>query len=309
MSINIKALQAAINRKKEINKEIDLINGKLNKLDKKINIQISILNKEQNDVDRLENNSIDKFVSTILNNYEKKYDKEVSELETASLDYDNLLEDRRYYEDKLKDLTKEYESINVTNEDLLLAKRDKLRELANDPTISKKISSFTKEINNINSDVIEVNEAYSIGQQAVTRLNDIKRQLDSAEGWGLFDIMGGGMVSSLIKHERMNQAKTEINRLKKLLKSYENELADVDYAEQLDIEIDGFIAFTDIFMDNIFSDFSSLNSIKKAKVQVENTYNRVYNIQERLYKFKLKLANRKKELTIEIDNLILNTEI
>jgi hypothetical protein len=309
MSINIKALQAAIDRKKDINKEIDIINGELNKLDKKINIQISILNKEQNDVDKLENNSIDKLVFTILNNYEKKYDKEVSELESASLDYDRLLEDRRYYEDKLKDLTKEFESINVNNEDLLLAKRDKLRELANDPAISKKISSFTEEINNINSDVIEVNEAYSIGQQAVTRLNDIKRQLDSAEGWGLFDIMGGGMVSSLIKHERMNQAKTEINRLKKLLKSYENELADVDYAEHLDIEIDGFIAFTDIFMDNIFSDFSSLNSIKKAKIQVENTYNRVYDIQERLYKFKLELANRKKELTIEIDNLILNTDI
>jgi len=309
MSINIKALQAAVDRKKEIAEELDQATALLDNFNNQIRKQEAIVNKEQLDVDHLENNSINKAIYSIFSNYEKKYDKEFGELENAENEYDNLLQQRKYYEDKISDLTTEYNNINVTNDDLLNAKKDKFRELSKDPSISKKVTEFTKEINNINHDVIEVNEAYSIGQQAVTRLNDIKRQLDSAEGWGLFDIVGGGMVSSLIKHERMNQAKMEINRLKTLLRSYENELADVDYAEHLDIEIDGFIAFTDIFMDNIFSDFSSLNSIKKAKVQVENTYSRVYNIQERLYNFKLDLANRKKELTKEIDNLIINFEI
>ena len=308
MTINIRALQAAIDRKKEIQKELDEATSEIDKLDSRIRNQKNIVAKEQNDVDRLDGNSVNRMFHTIMNNYEEKYDKEVSELESAEADYDKLLSERRFYEEKISDLTTEYNNINVTNQDLLDAKKEKLRTISEKPDIAARIKEFNRQISEINTNVIEVNEAYSIGQQAVARLDDIRKQLESAESWGLFDLMGGGMVSSMIKHDRMNRAKDEIDRLKRLLRSYENELADVDYVEHLDIHIDSFVAFTDIFLDNVFSDFSSLNTIQKTKRQIDEAFNKVYNIQQRLYDYKLELANDKQRLTREIDDLIINTE-
>lgn len=308
MSINIKALQAAVDRKNEINNELEVMKKDLSDIDYEIKRQLAIVQKEKRDVEKLENGSIENIFMNLVSNYEKRFDKEMNEYEEAEAVYDSLLNERAVVVHNMDKLKKEYDSINVDFDDLLQAKKERLRELAKDPAVSEQLNEFTQEIKDIDKNIIEVNEAYSVGQQAITRLNDIQRQLNSAEGWGIYDLVGGGIFSSMVKHEKMNQARMEIDRLKLLINSYESELNDVDYIGNIDIEIDDFIKFTDIFFDNVFSDFSSLNTIQKAKQQINAAYDRVYEIQKNLYDFKLELAERKNALSRAINNLIIDSE-
>jgi len=53
---------------------------------------------------------------------------------------------------------------------------------------------------------IERNEAICAGQNALECLKEAKRELNGAGSWGVYDILGGGMLSKLIKHNKINNA-------------------------------------------------------------------------------------------------------
>ena len=42
-------------------------------------------------------------------------------------------------------------------------------------------------------------------------------ELGSARGWGLWDILGGGLISTLVKHGHMDDAESHIREAKRLL--------------------------------------------------------------------------------------------
>lgn len=52
----------------------------------------------------------------------------------------------------------------------------------------------------------EIQEAIEAADVALNHLERAKRSLSSASGWGLFDTLGGGFISGLIKHGKMNDA-------------------------------------------------------------------------------------------------------
>lgn len=59
----------------------------------------------------------------------------------------------------------------------------------------------------------EIREAVQAGQRALISLNDAERYLDSAGGWGLWDMFGGGFLSSMIKHSKMDDAQRSMEKL------------------------------------------------------------------------------------------------
>ena len=44
------------------------------------------------------------------------------------------------------------------------------------------------------------------GEKALACLNRASKSLDSASGWGMLDIFGGGLISGLAKHHRIDEA-------------------------------------------------------------------------------------------------------
>ena len=62
--------------------------------------------------------------------------------------------------------------------------------------------------------VREKQEAIEAGERALRSLRQAKSDLNSARGWGIYDLLGGGMISTLIKHSRMNHAEDNINQAK-----------------------------------------------------------------------------------------------
>ena len=52
----------------------------------------------------------------------------------------------------------------------------------------------------------EIQEAIVAGQRALTALNDVEGSLKTAQGMGIWDILGGGFISGMLKHSNLDKA-------------------------------------------------------------------------------------------------------
>ena len=63
----------------------------------------------------------------------------------------------------------------------------------------------------------EVAEAVAAGRRALTSLETAADALGSASNWGLFDILAGGIISSLVKRSRLDDAEEALGRARAAL--------------------------------------------------------------------------------------------
>ena len=74
----------------------------------------------------------------------------------------------------------------------------------------------------------EKREAVKAGERALASLKSAKSKLDEAKSWGVVDILGGGIVSSLIKRSKMDDANAYMEQAKRDLAGFGKELRDVE---------------------------------------------------------------------------------
>ena len=111
---------------------------------------------------------------------------------------------------------------------------------------------------------MELAQAIDAGEHALTSLRDAQHQLDSAGNWGLFDMLGGAS-------DCMEQARRDMER-------FERELRDVTLCANLDLDTGGFLAFADMFMDNVFADVPVQRKISQARKHVGEAVRQVESI-------------------------------
>ena len=127
-----------------------------------------------------------------------------------------------------------------------------------------------------NIDKREIQEAIEAADVALEHLNRAKRSLSSASGWGLFDTLGGGFISGLIKHSKMSDAESEINAAKRALERFSKELRDVNGYSS--IHINEFLTFGDLFCDGFLMDVLVQSQIGKAKRECDQAIEQVTRI-------------------------------
>ena len=128
----------------------------------------------------------------------------------------------------------------------------------------------------------ERKEARYAGERALTSLRRAKQELNSARGWGIYDLLGGGMISTLIKHGKMDKARGYIEEAKWELQKFSKELQDVTYMSGVDFGIGDFAIFADFFFDGMLADFYVQSKINEARRQVDEASRRVEKILSRL---------------------------
>ncbi len=126
----------------------------------------------------------------------------------------------------------------------------------------------------------EIYEAIDAADDALNHLNRAKKCLSSASGWGLFDTLGGGFISGLIKHGKMSDAESEINAARRSLERFSKELRDIDGYSS--IHINGFLTFGDLFCDGFLMDVIVQSQIGKAKRECDNAISQVQKIKKDL---------------------------
>lgn len=124
----------------------------------------------------------------------------------------------------------------------------------------------------------EMAEAIWAGERALTSLKTAQNQLNGARNWGLFDMFGGGMLSSMIKHSKINDASRCMENAKRDLQVFQRELKDVNIPLDLRMEVGSFLSFADFFFDGFVADYLVQSKISEAREQVDDAIRMVENI-------------------------------
>ena len=128
----------------------------------------------------------------------------------------------------------------------------------------------------------ERREAIQAGNRALRSLQEAYRSLDSAKGWGIYDIVGGGFISSLIKHSKMDEAQEYLQEARCDLSRFESELQDLDRFENINLETQDFLGIADLLFDGLLADALMQSRINEARSQVRTAIRRVEDILQRL---------------------------
>lgn len=124
----------------------------------------------------------------------------------------------------------------------------------------------------------DITEAIFAAEDALQHLYQAKKYLKKASNWGIFDIFAGGFITSMIKHNHIDNAQDEIQYAKVALENLSRELQDVDDYVKVDIEIDTFVKLTDYFLDNFISDLFVQSKITSASKQVDEAIYETENV-------------------------------
>ena len=128
----------------------------------------------------------------------------------------------------------------------------------------------------------EVNEALQAASQALRSLQQARESLNSAGNWGIWDILGGGLISTFVKHSKMEDAERLVQQARSDLKRLQKELMDVDTIAEFHIETGDFLSFADYFFDGLIADWLVQSRIKEAKRQVDSAIQKVEEVLRKL---------------------------
>lgn len=124
----------------------------------------------------------------------------------------------------------------------------------------------------------DIAEAISAGERALSSLRQAREKLDSAGTWGIIDMLGGGFITDMLKHSKMEDASRCIEAAKAELRTFVDELDDVDILPGKNLDMSEFLSFADFFFDGIAADFFVQSKISDAKKKVDEAIREVSSI-------------------------------
>ena len=150
----------------------------------------------------------------------------------------------------------------------------------------------TEELADARSDAKELREAIDAGQRVLDGLESVVASLKSARNWGIWDMIGGGLISTMVKHSKIDDARASVERVQGALRRFQRELADVQAEADIAIEIGSFATFADYFFDGLVADWVVQSRIERSLENVLRLQGQVRRMVREL-QTKLDLINHK----------------
>ena len=226
----------------------------------------------------------------------------------ARLQYDQARRDAEDLEERIRDLLQEREELRAIRtqlEALLGEKAERLKELGG--TGGTRLAELDRALDALAAQRREVGEALHAGRQAEQALSGVLDSLDSAESWGTWDMLGGGLFTTMAKHGHIDDARAGIDHAQRALSRFRTELADVRDMELPQVQIGEFATFADYFFDGIFVDWYIQSRINDAQRGVEAVDSRVCEVLNRLQWMDQELAEEQDGLKREREGLLLRS--
>lgn len=128
----------------------------------------------------------------------------------------------------------------------------------------------------------ELREAITAADRALEGLERARLSLKSARNWGIYDILGGGFISGMIKRSKMRDAGAEMEYARQELLHFRRELEDVDQLIDTGFMNFDFVAFGDLFLDGFLFDLLAQGRISEAREKVDRAIEETRRIRQRL---------------------------
>jgi DNA repair exonuclease SbcCD ATPase subunit len=225
---------------------------------------------------KLESLSLTGMFYSVLGTKAEHLDREKQEYRAAKLKYDESVEAVNDLQAERTRLQQELESFKSVEQDYSRLIKEKERLLANsqDARVDR-LLGFTEQLADLAADEKELTEAVRVGESALTALRDVQGELQSAANWGTWDMLGGGMLSTMAKHSRIDSARQRAHIAQRQLRRFQEELADAGQRLHVSLEIGGFSKFADFFFDGLIADWVVQSKIREASSACSSALSRV----------------------------------
>ena len=278
---------------------------------KKLEQVLITLNKENENIEDLEKLSIKSIFYKVLGDKEKQLEKERQDYLQTSLKYDEHRKTIELLEFEQKVLQEKIDKINHLESEIEnLIEQRKKELLKSNQVVGDKLVKLTYSIEHRRKLLIDMEEAIDAGNKALYVLSQMIQSLQQAKNWGNWDMLSNERMSGYFKHSRLDTARQLSYQAKQLLMKFEDELRDVyqDEQEQFDFSLnfDSFSSFTDIFLDNLISDWIIQQKIANSLSNVISTRDRVTRVISYLQKDIPKLEKEIEKLEGTKVDLIVN---
>jgi len=231
---------------------------------------------EESDVEKLKGLSLTHIFYSVLGTKDTKLRTEKQELLAAQLKYDEspgAVEDMQEEVERFREQLIQFAAVD-TEYDRLIREKEQFLTDANDDK-AEKLSELSERLADLKSDGKELTEAIGAGEDALTSLERVRSDLRSASNWGTFDMLGGGLLSTMAKHSKIDSAKQQAHRTQQRLWRFQEELADAGQRLHVSLEIGEFSKFADYFFDGLIADWLTQSKIKTSSSACDRTISKV----------------------------------
>lgn len=291
----IAAASARIERRKHTESKLQQARLSLQSERKRLADARAILLREEKDVRGLETLTMASILYNLAGRKDEKIEKEKQEFLAAKLKYDQATFAVNVLEADVESMARELTKLGDPQRDLALGLRAKEQLLLSiDDSRAKELADLQEGTGRLIAWRQELQEAIAAGGHARRQLQDVIKSLESARSWGIWDMLGGGVLATGVKHLRIEDAKKQIHDLQQLLHKFNHELADLNEIG-IKLSIGSFQTFADYFFDGLLIDWfvqSKINnSLERAKEQLNRVDGTLQALQEKLRDTESSLAN------------------
>lgn len=272
----LKELQGQAARKKHLEAKLSELNGQQGDLQKKVQELDAIQKKEQLDVDRLEGSSLKSFFYNVVGKMDEKLTKEREEAYAAAVKYQAAARELeaveygiRQSEEELGRLAgceEKYEAL--LSETAAAAKRS-------GGAVAEAVLKKEEQLGELENQRREIREAIEAGEAARGVVKKVLAHLVEAEDLSTWDMFGGGLFVDFAKHDELDAAQHQIEKLQIELGKFKAELADVAVEANLKVNLDDFSRFADVFFDGLFMDWQVADEISASLTSVRNIQSQI----------------------------------
>lgn len=306
----LQQLQEQMARSKQLEAMIKELRNQRDSLAAQVRELESIKLEEQADVDRLEGRSLAAFFYNVIGKMDEQLDKERQEAYAARVKYDAAARELEGVEADLRRYESELSALRGCEhryDEVLKEKADAIKAAGG--SNGEEILKLEERNAFLESQKKELQEAISAGNAALSTTQQVLSSLDSAEGWGTWDLFGGGLVADLAKHSHLDEAQGAIEQLQSQLRRFKTELADVTIQADMQVNVDGFLRFADYFFDGLFADWAVLDKINQSQSQVQNTKSQIESVLSRLDSMMRTLEQEQVKIKSKLDTLVRDAQL
>lgn len=265
------------------------------------------LEKENEDILKLESSNLTSLFYSILGTKAERLEKERQDLLKARLKYDQCKNNVEYLAKESKRIVDELnqvESCEHEYEDLLNKKLESIN--LEDKETSEELKGLIKRKESMKANIVEIDEAIKAGEEALAAIENTIRELETSQGWGVVDILGGGFLTTAVKYNHIDEAGRYAEETQRTLSKFKREMSDIKMITGTEIAIGAFETFADYFFDGLIFDWVVQSEIGKSLDAVKNTKNQTDKAMSKLYEEKVTEEFMIKQLEDQINHIIEN---
>ncbi len=278
--------------------------------EKALAVMEQTLAKEQRDVELLEKEGLTTMFHKFLGDREDRLQKERQDYLTAALKYNEIYKSVDLIRYELNLLLKKEQNLgNVEKEIAGLIKQREAEIMQLEPGMAAQLNAIHEQVDKLHKFETEVNQALSTGDDAFDKVRKTEYFLNEAQ-FPDKRMWGGGYQSRIVNHEAVDRARDMAYQSRQSLIKFGNEYRDV-YPErpfQVNMELEDFGRFAEVFFNNLISDWILRQKISKSLITVRGTVNQVGRFVEQLNQEKMTIARKLEDLEKQRKETIVSSE-